>query len=210
MKVSAGRDEVLAGLDVSRETIERLDCYAGELVKWTRRINLVAKSTVENLWERHIADSLQVAHRIETQDQTYCDIGSGGGLPGLIVAAVLKEKRPHISVNLVESDQRKCAFLLSTARAMDLSINVISERVENVPPMKADVMSARALADLSRLLTYCQPHLAEGGRCLFLKGASYRQEVKAALEFWRFESKEWVSRTNDQSVLLELRNIANV
>ena len=204
------RAAVIEKFSVSRETIARVDAYVGALEKWTPRINLVAKSTLPDLWTRHVADSLQVAELLQEQDLRYCDFGSGGGLPGLIVAAVLAEKQPQTEIILVESDQRKAAFLMSAAREMGVTARVMASRIESLPKIGANVISARALAPLPKLLEWASPHLAPGGRCLFLKGAAFRQEIDEALVNWRFDSEKWTSATNPDAVVLELRNIAHV
>jgi len=204
------RAAVIEKFSVSRETIARLDAYVEALEKWTPRINLVAKSTLPDLWARHVADSLQVAKLLQERDLRYCDFGSGGGLPGLIVAAVLAEKQPQTEIILVESDQRKAAFLMSAAGEMGVTARVMASRIESLPKIGANVISARALAPLPKLLEWASPHLAPAGRCLFLKGAAFRQEIDEALVNWRFDSEKWTSATNPDAVVLELRNIAHV
>ena len=210
MTGAADRAAVLDRFDVSRETITRLDRYAAILIKWNPRINLVAKSTIPNIWSRHLADSLQLVRHFLPGDRRYCDFGSGGGLPGLVLASVLAETNPDLKVVLVESDARKAAFLIAAAKEIGISPEISNTRVEDLQPMRADVISARALAPLPKLVGLCMPHLAIGGRCLFMKGAAYRRELDESLESWRFESEKWASETNPDAVVLQLRNIRHV
>lgn len=206
----AGREETLARLSVSRETIVRLDIFAAALARWNPAINLVAKSTLPALWTRHIADSAQLCTLIRTDDAHWADFGSGGGLPGLIVAAIFAERRPDLRISLVESDKRKATFLRQTAAEMGLNVAVHAERAENIDPLGADVVSARALAPLDRLLALTYPHLAPKGQALFLKGAQYRREIAESLANWRFESEILPSETNPDAVILRLSDIAHV
>ena len=139
-------------LDVSRETFARLETYVGLIQKWNPRINLVSRNSLDDLWIRHIEDSLQVARAIPMPDR-WVDLGSGGGLPGLVAAILAAEESPDTRFTLIESDQRKSVFLRTVARECDLNVQVISDRIEKAKPQKADVLSARALADLTTLLT---------------------------------------------------------
>ena len=192
--------------DVSRETQERLDLYAALLRKWTPRINLVAPNTLPDLWTRHIVDSAQIARYSQETDRTWADLGSGGGLPGIVIAIL----RDDITMTLVESDARKAAFLRTVLRETGTSARVLNQRIETVPPLSADVVSARALAPLSRLLYHAERHLAANGRALFPKGIRYREEREAALETWQFRCEEHPSSTQSGAVILEISELARV
>ena len=193
-------------LDVSRETRERLQIYATLLKKWSPRINLVAPNTLPDLWTRHIADSAQIARYAPKDARTWADLGTGGGLPGMVVALL----RPDITMTLVESDARKAAFLRTVLRETGISARVLNQRIEAIPPLTADVVSARALAPLTRLLAYAEPHLAPNGRALFPKGVRYREERETALETWRFHCEEHPSSTQSGAVILEISELARV
>lgn len=195
--------------NVSRETIELLKEYEALVKKWNPRINLVSKSNLENLWDRHIVDSLQVV-RCADLPVRWVDLGSGGGFPGLVAAIVAKEENPDCHVTLVESDQRKGAFLRTVIRECGLSASVISQRIEKVEPLSAQVLSARALADLSLLLEFAEQHLGAGGICLFPKGATWKKEVESAREKWSFDVDPITSFTNPEAVILKVRGVARV
>jgi 16S rRNA (guanine527-N7)-methyltransferase len=195
--------------NVSRETIDLLKEYEALVKKWNPRINLVSKSNLENLWDRHIVDSLQVVRSAELPDR-WVDLGSGGGFPGLVAAIVAKEENPDCHVTLVESDQRKGAFLRTVIRECGLSASVISQRIEKVDPLSAQVLSARALADLSLLFEFAEQHLGAGGICLFPKGATWKKEVESAREKWSFDVDPITSFTNPEAVILKVRGVARV
>ncbi len=195
--------------NVSRETIDLLKEYEALVKKWNPRINLVSKSNLENLWDRHIVDSLQVVRSAELPDR-WVDLGSGGGFPGLVAAIVAKEENPDCHVTLVESDQRKGAFLRTVIRECSLSASVISQRIEKVDPLNAQVLSARALADLSLLFEFAERHLGAGGICLFPKGATWKKEVESAREKWSFDVDPITSFTNPEAVILKVRGVARV
>jgi len=199
----------LDGVDVSRETLERLTAYVALIEKWTPRINLVSKASLPGIWDRHIRDSAQVFWEAPTA-RTWVDLGSGGGLPGLVVAILAKEMNPNLSVTLIESDQRKAIFLWTVARDLDLSCNVLTERIERAPVQSADVVSARAVADLSLLLGYADRHLAPDGAALFPKGARWPGELAAAQNDWRFTFDAVPSTTDPRAVILRIHGVSRV
>ena len=174
--------------DVSRETLGRLETYQVLLARWNPRINLVARSTVDSVWDRHFTDSAQLFALRPADARVWADLGSGGGFPGLVIAILAAEAARALRVTLVESDQRKCAFLSTVLRETGVAATVLARRIESVPPLGADVVSARALAPLETLIGYAQRHLAPGGRALFLKGESLSAELDIARRSWRFHS----------------------
>jgi 16S rRNA (guanine527-N7)-methyltransferase len=194
--------------DVSRETKERLQVYADLLRKWNPRINLVGKSTVPDLWRRHFQDSVQLHDLAPHPVAHWADLGSGGGFPGLVIAILGMPSGSPARVTLVESDQRKCAFLRTVIRETGAPATVVAGRIEEVPPLAADVLSARALADLDTLLAMTARHLAPGGTALFPKGASWREEVEAAQTTWNFSHGIAKSETDTASVILSITGVA--
>lgn len=199
----------LKQLNVSRETLERLQVFADVIGKWNPKINLVSKASMENLWTRHIIDSIQVFNCVEPPN-TWVDLGSGGGFPGLIVAILAADSSADTSVTLVESDQRKAAFLRNAARECGVPVRVISKRIEQVDPLGADVLSARALADLSLLLEFSERHLSSSGVALFPKGTSWKKEVDNARQRWRFDAEPITSLTEPDAVILKIVGVARV
>ncbi len=200
--------DALAGLDVSRETYRRLQTYEALLKKWNRRINLVAASTLNDIWRRHFADSLQLFEFAGAADGLWLDIGSGGGFPGAVVAIAAAERAPGLRVTCIESDIRKCEFLRSVARETGIQLGVLSRRIEDAPPQAARTLSARALGALDRLLGHAEMHLAPDGVALFLKGESWHREIDEARAHWTFDLETADSRTHPGSAILKVRNIA--
>ncbi|MFV2038465.1 MAG: 16S rRNA (guanine(527)-N(7))-methyltransferase RsmG [Paracoccaceae bacterium] len=196
--------------DVSRETIQRLDEFELLLRKWNPAINLVARSTLDDIWRRHIADSAQIWQYAQPGFDHWVDFGTGGGFPGLVVAILAAEHHPHGRVTMVESDQRKATFLRIVAAQLKLSANIFTERAEELQPQSADIVSARAVAPLKLLLKYAHRHLKPSGRALFMKGKSFRSEVAEALESWAFQSDEYTSTTDGSAVVLSLGDIRRV
>jgi 16S rRNA (guanine527-N7)-methyltransferase len=203
-----GRAAALAVLDVSRETEGRLDALVGHLVKWNAAINLVGRSTLSEVWTRHILDSAQLFELAPGGAEHWADLGSGAGFPGLVIALLATERAPALRVTLVEADQRKAEFLRSAARACGVPVTVHARRIDALPPLGADVLSARALAPLTDLLGFAARHLLPGGTALFPKGAGHEAEIAAALERWRFSVQKHPSRTDRDSVVLRIGDIA--
>lgn len=197
-------------LSVSRETEAALHRYVDLLVKWNKAINLVAKSTLTDIWTRHIEDSLQLTTELGTQPKLWVDLGSGGGLPGLVVAIVAQISSPETRFVLVESDLRKATFLREVSRQLSLRVTVLAERIESCPPQSADVLSARALAPLDQLCQYAQRHLRPDGIALFPKGDGAEAEIAAARQSWDFELDSLPSTTASSSRILKLRDIRHV
>ena len=198
------------GLNVSRETSERLDSYAALLGKWNPAINLVSKSSLADLQTRHFADSAQLLALCPPTARHWADLGSGGGFPGLVIAILAAESLPDLSVTLVESDCRKAAFLSAVVRETGIRATVVADRIESLAPLAADVLSARALAPLPQLLTFAEQHLAPKGRALFPKGATHRSEVAESLAEWRFDLREHPSKTDAHAVILEIEGVSRV
>lgn len=197
-------------LDVSRETMERLETYASLLEKWNPRINLVAKSTIADLWSRHFGDSAQLYGLAPMDFTHWADLGSGGGFPGLVCAILGAEKNPDAKFTLVESDARKSVFLRTVIRETGLPTHVVADRIEKLTPLNADVLSARALADLDKLLGFARPHLQKSGTALFPKGVSWEKETHAARASWFFDCDVSNSGTESGAVILRIRGISRV
>ena len=202
-----GHHILFSDLNVSRETYDALKAYQRLLEKWTTRINLISKSTREDVWARHICDSAQVMALASKHTAHWVDIGSGGGLPGLVVAILAQELNPKLRVTLIESDQRKAVFLRTVVRELQLNATVQAKRIEAVGPLKADVISARALADLNDLLRLTHPFMSQNTQCLFMKGKNWSKEVKEAEKSWQFQAERFISKTNPEAVILSVRNV---
>lgn len=203
--------EGLNGLRVSRETQEKLEHFARLFQKWARSINLVAPSTLDDLWHRHIRDSLQLFH-LSPSPKTWVDLGSGGGFPGVITAICLSELSDGW-VHLVESNNKKAAFLRVALNETGARGSVHPIRIETAPTVipSCDAISARALAELSQLLDHSAPWmLAEGSKTVafFHKGRDYQQEVDKAVSRFQFDLVKHASIVEPDSVVLEIANLS--
>ena len=196
---------------VSRETSKRLIRYEELLRQWQKAVNLVAPGTLNDVWSRHFADSAQLARLVPLSAQSLMDMGAGGGFPGLVLAIVLAERGP-MHVTLVESDNRKAAFLREVARQTGTPVDILSARIEK-PETRSkvqavDVITARALAPLSRLLSLSAPYFAPGSVGLFLKGRDIQGEIVAAEAEWRFDLELVASVTDAEGRIAVVRNVA--
>lgn len=194
-------------LDVSRETVDRLMGYLADLLKWSAKINLIAPTTREMAWDRHICDSAQIYTLAPMSFRHWVDLGSGGGLPGLVIAIIASERNPESKITLVESDARKAAFLSLSARTYAPACKVELARAETLAPQGADVVSGRALMRLTKLLGLGQRHMSHDGVCLFPKGAQAADEIQEARKTWRFDLTSAQSRTASDAVVLKISNI---
>ncbi|MGE4610308.1 MAG: 16S rRNA (guanine(527)-N(7))-methyltransferase RsmG [Paracoccaceae bacterium] len=195
---------------VSRETTERLKAYSSLLKKWNPKINLVAKSTIPDLWQRHITDSAQLWKLAPSGKKNWLDIGSGAGFPGLVIAAIAAEKAPDLLVTLVESDRRKSVFLQTAAREMGVSVKVITKRIEVLEPQSADILSARALSSLPQLLEFTKLHRKPDGISLFPKGIRVDSELTEASTCWHMSYQTFPSMTDADAVILRIGELSRV
>jgi len=198
----------VGGVDVSRETIQDLEAFAALTIKWTVKINLIAKASIPEIWDRHIVDSAQLYAIAPENYQKWVDIGSGGGFPGIVMAIIAKQKRPDARFVLIESDQRKATFLRTAARELNLAVEVIAARIEDAPEQSADVVSARALATLSSLIPFVQRHLKPDGICLLHKGKQAHAEIADAELNWSFHIADHPSITDPEGRLLAIQRIS--
>lgn len=200
-------EDLRAELGVSRETLARLQLYAGLLQRWNRSINLVGRDSLPDLWRRHFLDSAQLLSFLPPappeRPRRLIDLGSGAGFPGLVLAILGTGE-----VHLVESDRRKCAFLREVARATETRVTVHPERIERLQGLRGEVVTARALAPLDRLLAYARPLLAPGGVCLFLKGRGAERELTTLDGAGKMTLESFPSRSAPDSLILRIGGLS--
>jgi 16S rRNA (guanine527-N7)-methyltransferase len=189
--------------NVSRETLDRLTKYVELLTSWNRRINLVGRNTLGDVWRRHILDSAQLFPLIPREARRLMDLGTGAGLPGLILAIMGVPE-----VHLVESDGRKVAFLREAVRVTETPVVIHARRIDRVPPFTADIVTARALAPLSELLAISEPFLGPHSLGLFLKGRMVEEELTEARKTWHIRLDRQPSLTDPSGCVLRLEGIA--
>lgn len=197
-------------LDVSRETRQDLQTLSARVLQWNPAVNLVSKASTPQIWARHVLDSAQIYLMAPPDARRWVDLGAGGGFPGLVVAILAKQARPDLEVILVESDLRKSVFLREAVRALGLQAQVLAARIEDIAPLAADVLSARALAPLPVLCSFARRHMATTGLALFPKGARAADEIALARRDWRFDLAQVASKTDPDAVILAVKEIAHV
>jgi 16S rRNA (guanine527-N7)-methyltransferase len=198
-----GPEQFLAKTNVSRETLARLKAYADVLSDWNGRHNLVARSTMPQMWNRHFLDSAQLVPVIPATARNLADLGSGAGFPGLVLAAI----RPDLAVSLFEATTKKCEFLATAAKRMGLKVAIENGRLEEMRPQVFDVVTARALAPLPKLLEYAHKFLGPNGICLFLKGQNVGSELTEAHKYWNMQTSQVMSQTDTSAAIVMVREL---
>jgi 16S rRNA (guanine527-N7)-methyltransferase len=212
-----GPADFAASFAVSAQTLARLECYASLLRRWQRAVNLVAVSTLDDVWQRHFADSAQLLALAQSA-QTWLDLGSGAGFPGLVLAILLADQEepvapgvPVARVTLIESDTRKCAFLREVARQTGIAVDILSTRIESAatqsrvqPP---EVVTARALAPLDKLFSLAAPLFSARTIGLFLKGRDAATEIEDARKRWIFECELTPSSTQAEAHIVRVSRL---
>lgn len=202
--------QLLPNLVVSRETYDKLCGLDLELVKWTKKINLVSKNTIDDSWQRHIIDSAQLVLQIPQGAKKLVDIGSGGGLPGLVIAIICQETHPDMSITLIEIDKRKVVFLKEMNRKFSLGLNICNQRIEDAVKQNADVLTARALSSLNNLMEYAFRHTNDNAVCIFPKGKQSDEEIINAQKYWSFSLQNIPSITHQEGSILLVKGASRV
>ena len=200
------------GQIVSRETYDKLRDYESLIQKWNPSINLVAKSTLSDIWNRHIVDSAQVYYAASAELSGNCtDIGSGGGLPAIVIAILAQGADKQVQMTMVESDKRKSVFLRTAIRELGLNnANVVNERIENVQIPVSKFISARALAPLTELFGFAEKLSDDKTTFLFQKGKNWLSEIGIAQNHWSFDYEAIKSETDSNAVILKIRGLSRV
>ena len=200
------------GQIVSRETYDKLRDYESLIQKWNPSINLVAKSTLSDIWNRHIVDSAQVYYAASAELSGNCtDIGSGGGLPAIVIAILVQGADKQVQMTMVESDKRKSVFLRTAIRELGLNnANVLNERIENVQIPVSKFISARALAPLTELFGFAEKLSDDKTTFLFQKGKNWLSEIGIAQNHWSFDYEAIKSETDNNAVILKIRGLSRV
>ncbi len=206
----AGPEDVCQRCGLDDDARARLETYVEALKRWNGHINLVAPSTLPEVWVRHVADGLQLLSPLRQRGmRQVLDLGSGGGVPGLVLALA----EPALDVHLVESTARKCAFLRQVAQACGIDVNIHQQRIEALDAQtlgagRQTAVTARALAPLPRLLDLAAPLLERGAQAFLLKGRQARVEMEEARRSgWRFDSEMKPSITDTEGAILMLREV---
>lgn len=203
------REALLERFNVSRESLRGLEAYVSLLLTWQQKINLIGSSTVDQVWQRHVGDALQLLPLMAPNIRSIVDLGSGAGIPGLIIAIVA-----GIPAHLYESNGKKAAFLREAIRHTGATATVYQRRIETVRDdperPEADLVVARALAPLAQLLDYAEPFLAAGASGLFHKGRNIETELTAVNGRWKLLYTTHPSVIDSHGVILEVKEALRV
>ena len=190
---------------VSNENFERLAIYVELLKKWQRNINLVGKNSLFDVWGRHILDSSQLAKFITPRIMEIADIGTGAGFPGMVLAIIIAKK--DRAVHLIESNERKCAFLREVNIATRAGVFIHNKRIESISELSVDLVISRAVASVAKLLQYSNLILKKDGQCLFMKGKKWRDELTEAELNWIMKETIFQSVSDPTGKILKLEEI---
>ncbi len=193
--------------NVSRETLNLFCEYEALLSKWNKKINLVSKNSLFDIWERHFLDSGQIINLVEASGKRWVDLGSGAGFPGLVVALLLRDRKIDCDIILVEKNLKKVFFLKEVVRKLYLNVKILNKNITSIETLNADILSARAFSELNELIEIAYNHRKEDGICLFLKGENYRYELDKTLNYWFFDYDIVNSHSNSSGNIIRVKNI---
>ena len=198
---------ILELYNVSRETIDELKKYEALVVEWNAKFNLISKSSVQYIWKRHILDSLQLCQFLKNTDKVMFDFGSGAGFPAIVLSIVSKQLFPELKIYLIESISKKALFLNVVKDILNLNIEVINDRIENIKTENVDVISSRAMASLDKLMEYSKPFCSKNTRLIFPKGGKYQDEIDLSQKSWSFDLDIVQSETDESGKILYIKNL---
>ncbi|MBQ7413487.1 MAG: 16S rRNA (guanine(527)-N(7))-methyltransferase RsmG [Alphaproteobacteria bacterium] len=185
---------------------EELNIYIDILKKWQKAVNLIAPSTLSDIWNRHIVDSAQLYPLISDNAKVLCDMGSGAGFPGIVLSILNKKNVGHLKqIILIESDMKKCLFLKEVVRELSLPVEILNTRIENIQHQKVDILTARALSSLQNLLVLGKNLIDSQTICLFLKGENVDEEIQKCTINCQIEKIK--SITNSNSSILKVTEV---
>lgn len=196
--------------DVSRETFLKLKTYEASLHEWQNKFNLVSNASLENAWQRHFEDSVQLFKFIPTSARTMLDFGSGAGFPALVLAIMAQEKLPQLKVKLIESIKKKTLYLNTVKELCQLNVDVVNDRIENLPAQKVDVITSRAMCNLNDLLKYSLRFTTKQTLMIFPKGRSYQEELDEARRNWKFDCRIEKNEVSDDGVILLINHLSSI
>lgn len=203
-------ENLIEKYNVSRETFDKLKHYEASLSEWQTKFNLVSNNSLKDAWNRHFLDSVQLIKYIPEKSKTLFDFGSGAGFPGMVLAILAAEKFPNLKVNLIESIKKKTLYLNSVQKLCGVNVNIINDRIENLPKQKADVITSRAMCNLADLLKYSYPLSYKDTIMIFPKGKSYQEEIQTARKKWIFDCHVEKNEVSEDGVILIINNLSQI
>ena len=200
-------ENILKKYNVSRETFCDLESYNKALHEWQCKFNLVSDASLKDSWNRHICDSVQLFQYLPKDARILYDFGTGAGFPGMVLAMMAKYETPYLKVKLVESIKKKTLYLKHVSELTNTPVEIINDRIENIKPESADVITARALTSLDKLLGYSLPFARKGTKLLFLKGKKHEEEIKEAQKHWKFNYEIIPSQESSEGVIISITDL---
>jgi 16S rRNA (guanine(527)-N(7))-methyltransferase RsmG len=195
------KEDVIFYFNLSKNQVEKIEFFISQIINYNKHTNLVGKSTIENIWERHVLDCLQLSKHINEKKLKIFDIGTGAGLPGVLLSII-----GYKNVLMVDSVKKKTDFIKRVVKELTLSARVQNKRIEKVKGVKQDIIVSRALAPLSKLLTYALLHSEKNTTLLFLKGRSVNNEIEIAMKNFDFDFKKFESVSSGDGCILQINN----
>ena len=198
-------------LDVSRETLERLDEYSKDIILKNKEINLISKSTESSIKSRHIADSMQIIDFIDKNDIKKCtDLGSGAGLPGIVLGIIMSSKKPTFKVIFYEKSYHKCNFLREMSKKFNLDAEIYQKNIFNEKNLITDVIISRAFKPLPVIFQIAKTNFKNFKYIILFLGKSGKKILKDAMKNWKFDYEERKSLTNDESIIVKISNLKKI
>ncbi len=195
------KEDIILYFNLSKNQVEKIEFFISQIINYNKHTNLVGKSTIENIWERHVLDCLQLSKHINEKKLKIFDIGTGAGLPGVLLSII-----GYKNVLMVDSVKKKTDFIKGVVKELTLSARVQNKRIEKVKGVKQDIIVSRALAPLSKLLTYALLHSEKNTTLLFLKGRSVNNEIEIAMKNFDFDFKKFESVSSGDGCILQINN----
>tara|TARA_Y100000741_G_scaffold279184_1_gene218968 strand:+ start:957 stop:1568 length:612 start_codon:yes stop_codon:yes gene_type:complete len=196
--------DIVSRFSLNKTQVEKIDSYISSLIIYNKHTNLVGKSTIKNIWDRHVLDCLQLTKHITNKKSKILDLGTGAGLPGILLSITGCQR-----VLMVDSAKKKTDFVKQIIKELSLTAKIQNKRIEKPPTSQYDIIVSRALAPLTKLLTYARMYSNKNTTSLFLKGRSANNEIDMATKAYFFEFEKIKSLSSDDGCILKISNIKN-
>ena len=196
--------DVVSQFDLNKQQVDKVDFYLSSIIKYNKHTNLVGKSTIENIWDRHVLDCLQLSKYITNKNLKILDLGTGAGLPGVLLSIAGYQR-----ILMVDSVKKKTDFVKKIIKELSLTAKIQNKRIEKLPNSQHDIIVSRALAPLLKLLTYARMYSNKNTTSFFLKGRNVISEIDIAGKIYFFEFEKIKSMSSDDGCILKINNIRN-
>jgi len=195
---------IISEFALNKKQVDKIDSYLSSIIKYNKHTNLVGKSTIDNIWDRHVLDCLQLTKHINNKKFKILDLGTGAGLPGVLLSIVGYQK-----VLMVDSVKKKTDFVRKIIKELSLTAKIQNKRIEKSPTSQHDIIVSRALAPLIKLLSYARMYSNKNTTSLFLKGRNANSEINIATKAYFFQFEKIKSLSSNDGCILKINNIKN-